>query len=366
MVLLRGSDAAEAQGQTLVANVILRTDAGGSGNAALTMTHTADGVVSPAYRVSFARRVAGWQTSIELSGEVTRYPTDGVYLDRDATGTLTSTRREHIRAKAPEYGLALSTSGAVAGGTLTVNLRLNKDGYSSDRGIDIFKGAANGSPDGRRDIAYDENGRSGELGLDWTRRLGSGWTAKLVGLGRVERYVTDEDYVEADYRGLSSQRETPSEFVARVTVTREGDHSVRPEFGGEVAYNRLSSLLDYAEDTGSGLMPVALANADTRVSELRGEAFANITVKFAPGLRWRRAWRWNSRASAFRARRRRSRACPTSSLRRHWCGRRRGARSCGSGCAGPSTSSISPTSRLRSTRPTGGRWAAIRGCGPPV
>ncbi|WP_285017693.1 TonB-dependent receptor [Novosphingobium sp. fls2-241-R2A-195] len=284
VVLLRGSDAAEAQGQTLVANVILRTDAGGSGNAALTMTHTADGIVSPAGRVSFARRVAGWQTSIELSGEVTRYPTDGVYLDRDATGTLTSTRREHIRAKAPEYGLALSTSGAVAGGTLTVNLRLNKDGYSSARGIDIFKGAANGSPDGRRDIAYDENGRSGELGLDWTRRLGSGWTAKLVGLGRVERYVTDEDYVEADYRGLSSQRETPSEFVARATVTREGDHSVRPEFGGEVAYNRLSSLLDYAEDTGSGLMPVALANADTRVSELRGEAFANITVKFAPRL----------------------------------------------------------------------------------
>lgn len=59
---------------------------------------------------------------------------------------------------------------------------------------------------------------------------------------------------------------------------------MRPEFGGEVAYNRLSSKLDYAEDNGSGLVPVALANADTRVSEMRGEAFANLTVRLAARL----------------------------------------------------------------------------------
>ncbi|PNU02165.1 TonB-dependent receptor plug domain-containing protein [Novosphingobium guangzhouense] len=279
VVLLRGTDAAEAQGQTLVANLVLRADAGGSGNASLTLSHTADGVISPSARISHARRIAGWQTNIELSGEMVRFPTDGTYLDRNAIGALTSTRQEHIAGKAPEYGLALSTSGPLAGGTLTVNLRLNKDGYSSRRGIDIFDGAADDTPDARRDIAYDEKGRSGELGLDWTRRIGAGWTAKLVGLGRIERYTTDEDYVEADYRGLSSQVERPSEFVARTTITREGNHTLRPEFGGEIAYNRLSSHLDYAEDTGSGLIAIPLANDRTRVSELRGEAFANLTVK---------------------------------------------------------------------------------------
>ncbi|MGF7153553.1 TonB-dependent receptor plug domain-containing protein [Novosphingobium gossypii] len=284
VVLLRGTDAAEAQGQTLVANVVLRTDAAGSGNASLTLAHTADGRIAPSARISHARRIAGWQSSIELSGGTTRYPNDGIYLDRDGSGRLSSTRLEHTTANAPEYGLALSTSGPVAGGTLTVNLRLNKDAYSSQRGIDIFAGAAGGSPASRRDIAYDEKGRSGELGLDWTRRLGAGWTAKLVGLGRVERYVTDEDYVEGAYRGLSSQREKPTELVARATVTREGDHPIRPEFGGEIAYNRLSSRLDYAEDNGGGLIPVALANADTRVSEMRGEAFANLTVRMTGKL----------------------------------------------------------------------------------
>jgi hypothetical protein len=284
VVLLRGTDAAEAQGQTLVANLVLKADVAGSGNASLTFSHTADGHIAPSARISHARRIAGWQTNVELSGEMVRFPTDGTYLDRDALGSLYQTRQEHIAGKAPEYGLALSTSGPLAGGTLTLNLRLNKDGYSSDRRIDIYQGAADDTPDGRRDIAYDEKGRSGELGLDWTRRLGSGWTAKLVGLGRIERYTTDEDYSEADYRGLSSRLQKPSEFVARSTITREGNHPVRPEFGGEVAYNRLSSQLDYAEDTGGGLIPVSLANAGTRVSEMRGEAFANLTVKLTGHL----------------------------------------------------------------------------------
>ena len=238
VVLLRGSAAAEAQGQALVANVILRANAGGSGNASLTLTRTGDEVVSPAARISYARRVAGWQTSIELSGNVARYPGKGTYLVRDVAGVLTSTRLEHTSAKAPEYGLAMSTSGSVAGGTLTANLRLNKDGYSSRRGIDIFAGAAIGSPDARRDIVYHEKGRSGELGLDWTRQLGAGWTAKFVGLGRVEHYATDEDYVEANYRGLSSQIEKPMELVARATVTREGDHPIRPEFGTQIFNHR--------------------------------------------------------------------------------------------------------------------------------
>ncbi|WP_395337171.1 TonB-dependent receptor [Novosphingobium sp. BL-8H] len=281
VVLLRGSDAAEAQGQTLVANLILRADAGGSGNASLALAHTSDGHISPDARVSYARRVAGWQTNIELSAQTVRYPTHAVYLERDANGALTRTRNERISANAPQYGLALSTSGGLAGGTLTVNLRLGKDGYSSHTGYDIFNGADDGQPDSTRTIAYREDSRSGELGADWTRRLGNDWSTKLVALGTIERYVTSDDLVEPGYRSVSEQREKPTELVGRITVTREGEHRVRPEFGAEVAYNRLTSTLYYAEDSGAGLVPIPLSNADTRVSEQRAEAFANATVRLA-------------------------------------------------------------------------------------
>lgn len=281
VVLLRGSDAAEAQGQTLVANLILRADAGGSGNASLALAHTADGHVSPDARISYARRVAGWQTNVELSAQTVRYPTHAVYLERDAAAALIRTRRERISANAPQYGLALSTSGALGGGTLTVNLRLGKDSYASHTGYDIFDGAEDAVPDSVRTIAYRESSRSGELGADWTRRLGNDWSTKLVALGTLERYVTADDLVEPGYRGVSSQREKPVELVGRLTLTREGDHAFRPEFGAEAAYNRLTSRLDYAQDSGAGLVPIALSNADTRVSEQRAEAFANLTVRLA-------------------------------------------------------------------------------------
>lgn len=284
ILLLRGTDAAEAQGQTLVANVILRADAGGSGNASLTLRHTADGRISPSAQISHARRIGGWQSNIELSGEMVHYPTDGLYYDRDITGALIQTRFERIKGKAPELGIAASTSGMVAGGALTVNLRLNKDGYRSDRAIDIFPGLREGRPQSVRNIAYEEKGKSGELGIDWTRAIGSGWTTKLVGLARLEEGTTDEDFVEPGYQGVSSLKQKPIELVGRTTLTREGDHVLRPELGIEIAYNRLSSRLDYAEDNGDGLTPVTLANADTRVSELRGEAFANLTVKVARTL----------------------------------------------------------------------------------
>ena len=282
VVLLRGTDAAEAQGQTLVANVILRTDGGGSGNASLKLSHTRDGRISPSAQISHARKIAGWQSNVELSVEQVRYPIDGIYHISDSNGMPTETRHERIIGKAPELGLAASTSGALAGGTLTLNLRLNRDGYESDRAIMIMP--TDGAAMIERTIGYDEKGRSGELGLDWTRTLGKDWSAKLVGLGRVERLTTNEDYVEPGYRGVSALAQKPLELVGRTTLTRGGDHVLRPELGMEIAYNRLNSALDYAEDNGSGLTPITLANANSRVSELRGEAFANVTLRL--GKRW--------------------------------------------------------------------------------
>ncbi len=284
IVLLRGADAAEAQGQTLVANLILKSDAGGTGNASMTLRHTDEGRIAPSGSVSYARRIGGWQTSVELAAETIRYPSSAIYLDRAADDILSRTRIERIFANAPEYRFAFSTAGKIAGGTLTMNLRLNADSYASDRAVNVFAGAVTAAPDFARTIFYRETGRSGELGIDWTRGLGAGWTAKIVSLGRIERNETDEDYAEPGYRGVSMLRQKPSELVGRATLAREGNHPVRPEVGFEIASNRLASRLDYAENVGAGLIPVALENADTRVSELRGEAFANVTVRLASPL----------------------------------------------------------------------------------
>lgn len=282
IVLLRGGDAAEAQGQTLVANVVLKADAGGSGTATLELNHTKDGRVSPTGRVSYARKLAGWQTSIELSGEFTRYPSTAQYRLRDAAGLLRESRKERTTAKEKEYGVALSTSGGFAGGTLTVNARFDKSLYDQTERLALYPGDFALPPAGSRELDYIEDYRSGELGLDWTRALGSGWTTKLVGIGRIERGRVDQEFVEGTYRSISTLHQKPGEAVGRITFSRDGKHKIRPELGIELAWNSLSSSLDYAEDLGGGLTPIELSGANARVTELRGEAFANLVTRLSP------------------------------------------------------------------------------------
>lgn len=281
IVLLRGGDAAEAQGQMLVANVVLKAAAGGSGTATLEFSHTADGRISPTGRVSYARKLGGWQTSIELSAEELRYPSRALYRLRDASGALAESWKERTIARSPEFGLALSASRQVAGGTLTLNGRLGKNLYEQTEYLTLFRGDVDIPPYGTRELDYVERFRFGELGLDWTRNLGSGWTTKLVGLGRIERSKIDQEFREGDFREVSSLRQKPAEMVGRVTFSREGKHKVRPEIGMELAWNGLRSTLDYAQDMGGGPEPVDLSGSRARVIELRGEAFANLVTRLS-------------------------------------------------------------------------------------
>ncbi|MCW2389641.1 hypothetical protein M2333_002687 [Sphingobium sp. B11D3B] len=279
IVLLRGSDAAEAQGQTLVANVILKADARGAGTATVTLARTADGGLSPTAKASYARAIGPWQTSVELMAGEARYPSKAQFYNYNAAGEPTLGRLQDSLGKAPEYGIAASASSPMGGGTLTLNLRLNHDIYSSITNVGLFSGATARPPYAERFIAYREESTSGELGLDWTRGLGAGWMAKLVGLGQIATEGVDEDYQEPGYRGLSARRQKPLELIGRVTLSREGKHALRPEVGMEVVYNRLLSNLNYTEDTSFGMRPVALSNANTRVSEQRGEAFVNVSAR---------------------------------------------------------------------------------------
>jgi hypothetical protein len=291
IALLRGGEAAEAQGQLLVANVVLKADAAGAGTATLGLAYSA-GHFSPSGRINYARKLGGWQTSLELSGEVARYPSHARLLDRGTDGALVRSRKERSLGTAPEAGLAASASRAVGGGTLTFNLRLGDDTYRSHAETALYAGDFAGPPDGQRRRAYEEHTRFAELGTDWTRPLGQGWITKLVGLARLQRDRTGESYAEAGYRSESRLDREPSEFVARATLGREGAHRLRPEVGGELVWNTLTSRLSYTEDRGSGPVPIALSGADARVTELRGEAFANLdaalgrTVSAELGLAW--------------------------------------------------------------------------------
>ena len=285
IVLLRGGgETAQAAGQSLIANVILKADSTGSGTVSGTITRMPDGRLSPAGSISYNRQIGGWQTSVELSGEYGRQPLAGRYLIHDAAGALIQTHIESLPQKMPEAALAASASRSVAGGELTLNTRIGMDGYSSIQSLSSYAGTADGHLLGTSRLDYDETFKEMEFGADWTRPLGRDWSTKLVGLVRKERFDMDQDETAGDIRRRSTLRQKPFEAIARATLVRGGTHRLRPEIGGEIAYNRLASMLDYAEDTGAGMTPIPLPGSDTKVEEWRGELFANLTAAIARAL----------------------------------------------------------------------------------
>jgi hypothetical protein len=162
----------------------------------------------------------------------------------------------------------------VAAGPLAVNLRAaqQRDVYTQ-----TVRGNAATARDGR--IAGLEQTRDAEVGADWSAPATTGWSTKLVGLVRHgESRVGERDTAPDGAAFL--QRADTQEVVARGTRTRVDAVRLRPEWGAEVAWNRLGSSLDASADEGAGL-----AGTDVRVTELRGEAFGNLYLRLDE--RWR-------------------------------------------------------------------------------
>lgn len=285
IVLLRGGgDVAQAAGQSLVANVVLKADAAGSGTLTGSATLMPGGLLGGKGSVSYNRRIGDWQTNVELSGEYEREALNSRYAIRDGAGAPIETWLERFSLHSPEAAIAASASRRLGGGDFTLNGRFGFDEYNSVQNLARRAGTIDGPALGSRRFDYAEHYKEAELGADWTRALGRDWSTKLVALVRQEYIDVDQDDRDGINRSRSRQSQRPLEAVFRATVVRGGSHVLRPEIGGEIAYNRLSSTLDYAEDTGGGLVDIPLPGTDTRAAEWRGEAFANLTATLRPGL----------------------------------------------------------------------------------
>lgn len=284
IALLRGGNAAEAQGQGIVADVILRADAGGAGNGSVAVSRGPTGRLSPSANLSYAKQIGAWKASIDIGAELGSYESTTRYLLRDAADRLTTARLARGENREREGSVAGSAARGFAGGTLTLNGRLDVARYSSGEVSAEHPGGFDAPVAAIRDFASAGDSLAVELGADWAWPLGEDWEGKLVALGRWSRSNNDQRFESPGFASTSGQRSTPIEAIGRVTLARGGVHRLRPEVGMEVAYNRLSSRLGYVEDRGSGPVPIVLPGADTTVDEMRGEVFANATLTLGANL----------------------------------------------------------------------------------
>lgn len=129
-----------------------------------------------------------------------------------------------------------------------------------------------------------------EAGGDWEHRLSPEASFKLVGLasgrhaGSSERYSTQ--FATGAFRNTFIVRGADSgEYLARgvMSWTPAGNHAI--DWGGEIALNYLDSALDVRVQTPLTTIDATPPVANTRVEEIRGEAFISDVWQAAPGLR---------------------------------------------------------------------------------
>jgi hypothetical protein len=235
--------------------------------------------------MSYTSKIDEWDTSLKVNALWERWPFRGRREVRDGAGDLIETWRDKRPSIYTEAYASGEASRALAGGILRINGRFGWEGFFYDFDSLIYGAApADASADFNETFGYDSQTVRGEFGVDFSRTLGGDWTWKLIGLASGRDFAEDQRRrrYTLPAHALASRTELsldqrPAEAIARTTFARAGDHALRPEFGVEVAYNRLESALEL-EVNGA---PINLPASNVLVQESRGEAFANAAWKFA-------------------------------------------------------------------------------------
>lgn len=287
--LIRDASTSEAQGQALVLNVV-RIAGRPSGTWSAEGERNANGVIYPRLEASYARQIGPWQTSIRANGYWEEFPFRTLRVSRAASGALLSTTFVDQPSTLNEAYLSGEARRPLAGGLLNLTGRVGRYNYYFDQPGEVFQGRfPDQIPDQRLLNQLDIERWVFEFGTDYTRAIGD-WSWKTLALvnyrdgdesSRERRDAATGTLVS---RTVVESTAKPLEIVARTTFGRNAGGALRPEFGGEIAYNRFDRTFDLAIDNGSGLSPVIIPGADVVVEELRGEAFANLTWTLSP--RW--------------------------------------------------------------------------------
>jgi hypothetical protein len=272
-----GAPGIDMQGYAVVVNVILKTDA--SRQSIVTWdAKLFDGghdIYGGSYQFSATKGDRTW--SVLLSDGTSMSDSNGTGRDvvRDAQGV-------HDAAYVNDSwgggdSARLNYSGPVGGGKLEATVQYGIHDWHEWQTI----GA--GADEGRS--AYDEDNKSGELGLTWIRPLKPRWTLETRLIHQFEDFddvatgnATEGGVVAPEDRFTA--KGTSSESILRALVRHERSAALTIEAGGEVAYN----MLDTKQALTHGGAVVDLPSASVKVEELRGEAFTKATWRVNPKL----------------------------------------------------------------------------------
>ena len=267
-----GAPGIDMQGQTVVANVVLKTADSTTFVATADDTVFLDGHMIPQGSLQFTQH-SGDSTYEGSIGSIQNYDDSvghGYHNVYDGSGHLVS----HDFAISHGLGIGISAKGAATvplfGGEFKANLT-----YSNSPFVDSLTYRR---PGFLETFGDDSRSNNGELGLHWKGQVGENWNLETLILQRLghDNSASDSDDTVTTQHFVST--DDTGETIARATLRYSPTTDLTFETGGEGAFNFLDGNTAYFVNGVNQPLP----SAQARVEERRGEAFLQGTWKIAP------------------------------------------------------------------------------------
>ncbi len=285
-ILRGGLSASDSSGQSVVANVVRKKE-GSSGTWAAKLRRSPEGRYLPNIEAAFNTTIDDWKAAFDTDiGGFPGYRT-AVIEDRDPDGLLNSSADETFSHNNKWLFVNGEGSRATKSGLLTLNARLATTAAEFDTGREMFSSRLpdNTLAEQRLDIDETFDTEVGELGVDWTSSSDD-WKLHLLGLTIMNQQqyanqVSFETRIDENInQSKFSQDADKTEIIARATYGFVGNQDFKPEYGIELANNKLVSDASYFENG----VAIELSGANVEVEEIRSEIFASFTYKASDNI----------------------------------------------------------------------------------
>lgn len=277
-VIRGGAPGIDMQGQSVVANVILRS--GNASQQTLTIaavTNLQNGHFDSSFRYE-ASRTAGPRSAeisfgrgINSSDSIGR----GSRVRRDASGSVTRSELSANEADGGYGNVKGSVKTPLFGGEFRANATLTKSDFKDE---EHFTRVDRPAP--TNDIVETSDTLRGEIGGNYTRPLTARLAVEVVGLQKLSKSEAGAVDEQGADRGVFTSDSTSGETIARGILRLKRSDTLSFEGGGEAAFNFRDGHTAF-NDNG---VDVPLPSSDVRVEERRAEAFVTATWRPLPAL----------------------------------------------------------------------------------
>jgi len=240
------------------------------------------GNTQPNIEAAISTNLGDWKTAFDMDvGGGPGYRT-AVIEKRDQNQLLEFSSNEIFKDTGRWFFANGEGSTETLKGTLTLNGRVGGDKREADTTRDIYNHRLpDSSPrDQFRSIAENNKFKMAEFGIDWAGHAGD-WKLHLIGLGLVEdrhykNQVNFENFTDPEVSQSSFEKDSlKTEFIGRFTHGYTGTKKFKPEYGIELAQNKLTSDSSSLENGSL----VNISGNNVKVEEIRSEIFATFVYQ---------------------------------------------------------------------------------------